>query len=372
MSQVATNPASHGGFGPLRELLATVGALSELGAVLDPLRLVAGALRGRGAGVEGVVEAAQASPTRPPRAAPVTPVSTEVRPAETPIPSAASSPAPATVTATAAAAAAVRAGAGAAGGRAGELLRSLRRPGNIAFAVALIAVLTAWWVELRPTAFLGGPATFVTVKGVSMLPTLKTGDFVLAEAQPSYKVGDLVVYRVPKGQIGAGDDLIHRIVAGNATTGFTLKGDNNPAPDPWTVPRSDVLGKEAVVIPGFGSTLLVLRSPLFAGLVAALIAMWVVLSPPEWLRGRKPAAAAAVTPSAGAAGTGHTAAALAPVEEPVAAAAAPDPSVPAGGTPPARRRSRTPAKPAKPALPTARPAPRARPAGRSRPPRREL
>jgi len=184
-----------------------------------------------------------------------------------------------------------------------ELLGSLRRPVNVIFAVVLVAVVSVWWVVLRPTSFLGGPATFVTVKGTSMLPTLKTGDFVLAEAQPTYKVGDLVVYRVPRGQIGAGDDLIHRIVAGNATTGFTLKGDNNPAPDPWIVPRSDVLGKEALAVPDLGNSLLVIRSPLFAGLVAALIAMWLVISPPGWMRRRKPAATASdEAPSAGPAG----------------------------------------------------------------------
>lgn len=184
-----------------------------------------------------------------------------------------------------------------------ELLHSLRRPVNIIFAVVLVAVVSVWWVVLRPTSFLGGPATFVTVKGTSMVPTLKTGDFVLAEAQPTYKVGDLVVYRVPRGQIGAGDDLIHRIVAGNATTGFTLKGDNNPAPDPWIVPRSDVLGKEALAVPDLGNSLLVIRSPLFAGLVAALIAMWLVISPPGWMRRRKPAApVSSEAPSGGPAG----------------------------------------------------------------------
>ena len=181
-----------------------------------------------------------------------------------------------------------------------ELLGSLRRPVNVIFAVVLVAVVSVWWVVLRPTSFLGGPATFVTVKGTSMLPTLKTGDFVLAEAQPTYRVGDLVVYRVPKGQIGAGDDLIHRIVAGNPTTGFTLKGDNNPAPDPWIVPRSDVLGKEALAVPGLGNSLLVIRSPLFAGLAAALIAMWLVISPPGWMRPRRPPIpGAGATPPAG-------------------------------------------------------------------------
>jgi signal peptidase len=248
-----------------------------------------------------------------------------------------------------------------------RLIEDLRKPVNIAFLVLLTAVLTAWWVELRPTTFLGGPASFVTVKGTSMLPTLKTGDFVLAEAQPAYHVGAVVVYSVPDSQkVGAGAVLIHRIVAGNATVGFTLKGDNNQAPDPWTVPRSDVLGKEVLVIPGFGSTLLVLRSPLFAGLAAALIAMWLVISPPEWMRRRKPAAAA--TPSAGAAGTSHSAVELAPVEEPVPAAAAPAHAAPAAATSPGRRRSRAPAKPV---VPAARSATRSRSSGRPRVPRRE-
>jgi signal peptidase len=182
--------------------------------------------------------------------------------------------------------------------RALPLIVAVRRPANLAFLIALTLVITAWWVELRPTTFLGGPASFITVKGTSMLPTLKTGDFVLAEAQSGYRVGELVVYEVPKGWPGAGADFIHRIVAGDATTGYTLKGDNNPHPDPWTVPRSDIVGKEVVVIPGFGNTLLVLRSPVFAGLVAALVAMWVVLSPPEWMRRRKPPVEGSPSPRA--------------------------------------------------------------------------
>jgi signal peptidase len=345
VKQAAALPAPHIRPHPHRERGLTVAALGELGALVDPLRpLVAPVLeRRRAHRAPGPVEEAAGGKARP--SAPHPHAVEPAVPAAEPRAEKTAQPL----------------------GR--SFLQSLRRPVNIAFLIVLTVLLTAWWVELRPAAILGGPATFITVKGVSMLPTLKTGDFVLAEAQPSYHVGDLVVYRVPKGQIGAGDDLIHRIVAGNATTGFTLKGDNNPAPDPWTVPRNDVLGKDALVIPGFGSTLLVLRSPLFAGLAAALIAMWVVLSPPEWLRPRKPAAAAAeATPSAGAAGTGHSAAELAPVEEPVPAAAAPEPAAPVAATSPARRRSRPPAKPA---VPTARPTTRARPAGRTRAPRQE-
>ena len=219
---------------------------------------------------------------------------------------------------------AARRARGAALQRARRLAGSLRRPANLAFLAVLALVAAGWWVTLRPTSFLGGSASFLVVKGTSMLPTLHTGDLVLAEAQPSYRAGDLVVYAVPRGQIGAGDELIHRIVGGSATAGFVLKGDNNPAPDPWTVPAHDILGKEALIVPGAGRWLLVLRTPLFAGLAAAVIAAWLVLSPPAWIRRRAPGVAAA----------------------PIAAAVAPvaAPEVPA--EPVARPAARTPARPA--------------------------
>jgi signal peptidase len=308
-SQLGTVPAPRATVHPLGQLGLTVAALGELGALLDPFRpLVASVLERRHAG--RVLGPAGEGTGR--RAHPRTP---NPHPVE---------------------------GAISAREHQADLiaqplsqrfLASLRRPVNIAFLVVLTVVLTAWWVELRPTVFLGGSATFITVKGTSMLPLLKTGDFVLAEAQPAYQVGDLVVYRMPKGQIGAGDDLIHRIVGGNAATGYTLKGDNNPSPDPWIVPRSDIVGKEALVIPGAGNTLLVLRSPLFAGLAAALVAMWMVLWPPEWMRRRKPAAEPAASAPAAAEPSSPT-----PAESAIALTA----------RTPARRRSPAAAEPSSP------------------------
>ena len=158
-------------------------------------------------------------------------------------------------------------------------LRALRGPANLAFFVALTVIVTGWWVWLRPTTFLGGPATYIVVHGTSMLPTLRTGDMVLAEAQPGYHVGELVVYRVPRGNLGAGDDLIHRIVGGTARAGYTLQGDNNRSPDPWTVPEKDIVGRATLVLPGAGTWFLTIRSPIFAGGVAGVIAMTLVLFP---------------------------------------------------------------------------------------------
>lgn len=160
----------------------------------------------------------------------------------------------------------------------------LRRPGNILFLALLAVLATGWWTVLRPTSFLGGPATFIVVRGTSMLPHFHTGDFVLAEAQPSYHRGEIVVYAVPRGYPGAGHDFIHRIVGGSAATGFVIKGDNNPYPDPWIVPAANIRGLEVVHLAGAGNSLLVLRSPLFAGLLAALLAVTLVLWPPAPLR----------------------------------------------------------------------------------------
>ncbi len=170
--------------------------------------------------------------------------------------------------------------------RASSTLGSLRRPGNLAFLAVLAVLVTGWWVALRPTSLFGGPANFIVVRGTSMLPHFHTGDFVLAEAQPSYHAGEIVVYAVPRGYPGAGQDFIHRIVSGSAATGYVIKGDNNPRPDPWIVPAANIRGLEVVHLAGAGDSLLVLRSPLFAGLLAAILAVTLVLWPPARLRGR--------------------------------------------------------------------------------------
>ena len=278
MSPTATVSAAPHGSGPLRELRATVDALRELGAVLGPLRpLVSAVLAGQPAQhIPAAAGKASGAARRPGAAAP------------RPIGDAVTSE-------------------GATHHWRRPLVATLSRPANAAFLVILTVLLTAWWVELRPTSFFGGPASFVVVRGTSMLPTLRTGDFVLAEARPAYHVGDLVIYSVPRGQVGAGDTLIHRIVSGSTTSGFIIQGDNNPAPDPWTVPSSDVLGRETVVVRGAGNWLLVVRTPLFAGLVAALIAVTLVIRPPEWMRRRQEQPSPAGTP------------------EPIAAPAAPAP-----------------------------------------------
>src|SRR2546423_15461954 len=99
----------------------------------------------------------------------------------------------------------------------------------IAVQLALVAALGWFCLPQR----LGGRADWVMVSGTSMLPRLHTGDLVLVEHQASYHVGEVVGYRVPKGQVGAGDVVIHRIIGGNG--GGRRRGgedEHNPPPAP--------------------------------------------------------------------------------------------------------------------------------------------
>ena len=138
-----------------------------------------------------------------------------------------------------------------------------------------VALIVAWALFLRPQ-WLGGSATLILVRGDSMLPTFHNGDFVIAYGQPTYQPGDIVVYRVPAGEVGAGHMVVHRIV-GISATGYTIQGDNNPASDPWTPTNADVAGRIAIAVPGVGILLaLVLQPTMAGGLAAAAVVMYAV------------------------------------------------------------------------------------------------
>lgn len=144
-------------------------------------------------------------------------------------------------------------------------------------ALLLAAGFLAWFVLLRPTA-LGGPASYLWVSGVSMLPTLETGDFVVTQKQDHYVVGDVLAYHVPDGEPGAGSIVIHRLIGGSPDTGFILQGDNKPAPDQWHPRQTDVAGKLWIAIPGAGKYLQLVRSPtVFAPLVAGLVVFFILM-----------------------------------------------------------------------------------------------
>lgn len=155
--------------------------------------------------------------------------------------------------------------------------RSRRRlVGNLAFAVVFVAALTTWFFTLRPGS-LGGPATYVMVRGISMEPTYHDGDLVVIRRASSYRVGDIVAYRVPAGDVGGGLTVIHRVVGGSAASAYTTQGDNNPEPDPWVPTIGQIEGTTWLVLPRAGAIMLFLRAPVPLASLAAAIAVGIVV-----------------------------------------------------------------------------------------------
>ena len=141
-----------------------------------------------------------------------------------------------------------------------------------------LTVLLFWFAVLRPVS-MGGGASYVIVTGGSMEPMLAAGDLVIAQRQPGYAVGDVVVYRIPE-HLGYGNrQVVHRITGGDAAAGYRLQGDASAHADPWIVPADHVLGKVDTHLPFAGRVALVVRSPLVLASFAAGIAFVIVAFP---------------------------------------------------------------------------------------------
>src|SRR5659263_32293 len=139
---------------------------------------------------------------------------------------------------------------------------------NLALIAAVLVVAWLLW----PTS-LGGQTTLTIVSGHSMEPTYYTGDLVVTRAAAP-KVGDVIVYQ-PVDVGGA--RVIHRIVGGNATDGWVMKGDNNSWLDPWRPQGSEVLGIARLHLPQVGKVARLLVSPVvWVGLIliAGALLLW--------------------------------------------------------------------------------------------------
>jgi signal peptidase len=149
-----------------------------------------------------------------------------------------------------------------------DLRSAVRRTNQALSIAAVIAAVLFWAFFLRPQS-LGGPAGYVLVSGHSMLPRYHTGDMVLVEKHSSYHVGEVIAYHVPKGDPMAGAQVIHRIIGGNAKTGWLVKGDNRTAPDVWRPKNGDIVGSKVLRIPNAIIVLQFLRTPFLMALLAA-------------------------------------------------------------------------------------------------------
>lgn len=117
----------------------------------------------------------------------------------------------------------------------------------------VLAAVGCWF--LWPST-LGGCTTFTIVSGHSMEPTYYTGDLVVSRCGTP-EVGDVVVYQ--PADLG-GSRVIHRVTGGDATSGWTVQGDNNPSADPWH--PTDVVGVAVLHVGGIGKLTTLLLNPL--------------------------------------------------------------------------------------------------------------
>jgi signal peptidase I len=155
---------------------------------------------------------------------------------------------------------------------------TLRRVANLLGTIALLALVPLLW----PTP-LGGAVSYVQVNGESMEPTMHKGDVALLRRQSSYGPGDIVAYRIRKGEVGEGADVIHRIVGGDARHGFVTRGDNNDSNDPWHPKPEDILGRRWFLLPRAGAVFGLMHSRLavaiFAGLMGAFAFLQIAAVP---------------------------------------------------------------------------------------------
>lgn len=145
--------------------------------------------------------------------------------------------------------------------------------------LATVALVVAWFFLLWPQA-LGGPTAFIMVSGTSMEPALDGGDLALVRQQDRYHTGEIVAFRVPKGERGEGAIVIHRIV-GRTAEGFVTQGDNRERPDIWRPGDDDIVGRMWFSVPGGGRLLARLLEPLTLGLLAGGLGMFLVILPPD-------------------------------------------------------------------------------------------
>ena len=159
-----------------------------------------------------------------------------------------------------------------------------------AISVSLFCVSAiVWGLFLRPQS-MGGPISNIAVSGSSMLPTFESGDFLIVKRERTYSEGDVVVYSIPEGEVGAGSRIVHRIVGGDAD-GFVIRGDNNSSIDPWLPTNADIVGQVWFRIPRLANILAYLRNPTVLALSIAFMTLSLLLIPTnlrmsirDWLR----------------------------------------------------------------------------------------
>ena len=153
---------------------------------------------------------------------------------------------------------------------------------NTAKTIGIVVVFLSLLFSYQLGGLIMGTSNpWMVSEGVSMEPTISTGDLVIFSGVASHKLvpEDIILYREisldESGQVGTlSKPVMHRILylntKGNQTY-IKTKGDNNPTPDDWLIPEQSVLGKAVLIIPKVGFVMLFLDSLQAKILIIAVI-----------------------------------------------------------------------------------------------------
>ena len=142
--------------------------------------------------------------------------------------------------------------------------------GAAGWALVAVVVFLAWPAQL------GGHLSLVVVSGHSMDGTYRSGDLLLAWPHADYDIGEIIVYKIPKGEPASGLRVVHRVIE-KKDGHFTSQGDNRTTPDFWRPTVNDVVGHPFLRIRAGGLALKWLLSPIALALVCGVCVYWAVV-----------------------------------------------------------------------------------------------
>jgi signal peptidase I len=140
-------------------------------------------------------------------------------------------------------------------------------------------ITAAFFILLMGAIMLAGVTETVSARVVltgSMVPAINPGDVIVVvnDTYKEPKLNDVVVYMGSRFDGTKVASFAHRIIDGNATNGWVVKGDANPAPDTQLPTAKDIEGVVVGKIPSIGRFL----TPQFLVLLGiVLFGGWLVL-----------------------------------------------------------------------------------------------
>jgi signal peptidase I len=147
-------------------------------------------------------------------------------------------------------------------------------------AITLSSKVLAWVFVAFLLSFsllnISGVIKSQIVLTASMSPTINPGDMVISTSpeRVAPEVGDVVVYSGKRFDGTKVASFAHRIIAGDATSGFTVKGDNNPEPDTQKPVLSEIEGVVLLTIPFVGQ---LLNPQIFVLLLLCAFGLWLIV-----------------------------------------------------------------------------------------------